>query len=79
MKPQFAEAAQRVLNDKIGALGVVDATIHESLAQQFDIKGFPTLKHFQKGTFKVDYNGKRTADDIHKFMKTNAAKKKDEL
>lgn len=79
IKPHFAEASQRILNDKIGALGVVDATVHEKLAHEFDIKGFPTLKLFQKGTFKTDYSGKRTSDDLYNFMKSNSLKKKDEL
>lgn len=79
LKPQFSEAAQRVARDKVGALGVIDATVHEKLAQEYDIKGFPTLKLFEKGSFKVDYNGKRTVDDIYKFMKSNSIKSKDEL
>ncbi|XP_055305084.1 protein disulfide-isomerase A5-like isoform X2 [Sitodiplosis mosellana] len=79
IKPQFSEVAQRVSKDKIGMLGAVDATVHENVAQKFDIKGFPTLKLFQKGSFKVDYNGKRTVDDIYKFMKSNSIKNKDEL
>lgn len=79
LKPPFSEASQRVLNDKIGALGVVDATVHENLAREYDIKGFPTLKLFQNGNFKTDYNGKRTAEDIYNFMKVNSIKKKDEL
>lgn len=79
LKPSFSEASKRVVSDNIGALGVVDATVHENLARKFDIKGFPTLKLFQKGVFKMDYNGKRTANDIYNFLKTNSLKKNDEL
>lgn len=79
IKPQYSEAAARVSKDKIGALGIVDATIHENLAQKFEIKGFPTLKLFQKGTFKSDYSGQRTVDDIYRFMRSNSVKNKDEL
>lgn len=79
LKPAYSEAAARVLKDKIGALGIVDATIHEKLAQKYDIKGFPTLKLFQKSSLKSEYNGQRTVDDIYKFMKLNAIKSKDEL
>lgn len=79
-KPQFSEAAQRVSRDKIGALGIVDATVQENLAQEFQIKSFPTLKLFQNGRLKTEFNGQRTVNDIYKFMKTNAvAQKKDEL
>lgn len=68
-----------MIKDKIGTLGIVDATIHEQLAQKFQIKGFPTLKLFQNGKLKTDYNGQRTVDDIYRFMKSNAVKNKDEL
>lgn len=81
MKPQFSEASQRVSRDKIGSFGVVDATVQEKLAQEFQIKSFPTLKLFQNGRLKTEFNGQRTVNDFHKFMKSNApaAKKKDEL
>lgn len=79
LKPAYSEASARVSKDKIGALSIVDATIHEKLAQKYDIKGFPTIKFFQKGSLKSEYSGQRTVDDIHKFMKLNAIKSKDEL
>jgi protein disulfide-isomerase A6 len=46
-------------------VGAVDATAHESLAQKYEVKGFPTIKIF--GSDKkspVDYQGERTADGI---------------
>lgn len=80
LKPQYSEASQRVTGDKIGALGIVDATVQEKLAQEFQIKSFPTLKLFQNGRLKTEFNGQRTVNDIYKFLKTNApTKKKDEL
>lgn len=79
-KPQFSEASERVSRDKIGSLGIVDATVQQNIAQEFQIKGFPTLKLFQNGRVKTEYNGQRTVNDVYKFMKTNApTKKKDEL
>lgn len=81
MKPQYSEASQRIARDKVGSLGIVDATVHEKLAQEFQIKSFPTLKLFQNGRLKTEFNGQRTVDDFYKFMKSNAPvpKKKDEL
>lgn len=79
MKPQFSEASQRVSKEKIGALGIVDATVDDNLAQEFNIKGYPTLKLFRKGSFKTDYNGKRTVDDMYRYMKSNVINNKDEL
>lgn len=43
----------------------VDADAERSLGERFDVKGFPTLKWFPKGsTTPVDYEGGRTADTI---------------
>lgn len=78
-KPEYSEAAQRIANDGIGTLGVVDATVHEALAQRYEINGFPTLKLFKNGVFKSEYDGKRTADDLYRFMKSHNTAKKDEL
>lgn len=80
MKPQYSEAAKRLAIDKAGLIGAVDATVHESLAREFNIKGFPTLKYFRNGSFKTDYNGKRTADAIYNFVKSDGVDSgKDEL
>lgn len=65
--------------EKSGSIGAVDATVHENLAREFNIKGFPTLKYFKNGSFKSDYNGKRTAEDIYKFVKSDGSSSKDEL
>lgn len=80
MKPQFSEAAKRVAKDKIGVLAAVDATTSEALSKKFSIQGFPTLKYFENGIFKADYEGKRTADDLYNFVKNSGkGTKKDEL
>lgn len=78
MKPQFSETAKKVLDEKLGVLGSVDATVNEGLVREYGIKSFPTLKYFVKGTFKSDYDGKRTVEDMYKFVKNNG-KSKDEL
>lgn len=44
-------------------LGKVDATIESSLAEEFGIRGYPTLKFFRNGN-PVEYTGGRTADEI---------------
>jgi len=50
----------------------VDATENQRLAQQFGVKGYPTIKYFEYGEGKTqnkaqDYQGGRTAPDIKNF------------
>ena len=43
----------------------MDATAHESLAQKYQIQGFPTLKIFGADKSRpIDYQGQRTAEAI---------------
>lgn len=46
----------------------VDADAHKSLAKEYSVSGFPTLKLLKDGKVS-DYSGGRTADDIVKFVK----------
>ena len=63
LAPEYEKAA-KVLNGVVKIVAV-DATAHESLAQKYQIQGFPTIKVF--GADKkapTDYQGQRTADGI---------------
>lgn len=63
LAPEYDRAAT-VLKGVVKVVAV-DATQHESLAQKYQIQGFPTLKIF--GVDKrspSDYQGQRTADAI---------------
>lgn len=44
-------------------MGKVDATEQGDLAEQFAIRGYPTLKFFRNGE-PIEYNGGRTEADI---------------
>lgn len=78
MKAAYSLAAQRLSNDKAGALAAVDATVSKALAKRFGVSGFPTLKYFENGEFKEDYQGKRTDDDLYNYVSL-AGNKKTEL
>ena len=62
LAPEWTRAAAE-LKGKM-KLGVVDATVHKQLAQQYGVQGFPTIKFFPAGKKSgrvEDYNGGRTA------------------
>ena len=67
LAPQWAQAA-RELKGKNVKLGALDATVHQSKAGQYGIKGYPTIKYFPAGSRSAssveDYDGGRTASDI---------------
>ncbi|XP_040204527.1 protein disulfide-isomerase A6 isoform X2 [Rana temporaria] len=66
LEPEWAAAAAEVAEQTKGKikLGAVDATVHQGLASRYGIRGFPTIKIFQKGEEPIDYEGGRTKADI---------------
>ncbi|XP_061101014.1 protein disulfide-isomerase A6 [Conger conger] len=66
LEPEWAAAASEVKEQTKGKvrLGAVDATVHQGLASRYGIRGFPTIKIFQKGEEPADYEGGRTRSDF---------------
>jgi protein disulfide-isomerase A6 len=66
LAPEWKKAAAE-LKGKV-KLGAVDATVHQSIAQQYQIQGYPTIKFFPSGkkdsSSAQEYDGGRTASDI---------------
>ncbi|KAJ8870415.1 hypothetical protein PR048_029437 [Dryococelus australis] len=62
LAPHWAKAATE-LKGKV-KLGALDATVHTSKAQQYDVNSYPTIKLFPSGKEAVDYTGGRTSGDI---------------
>ena len=59
-------------------MAAVDATKERALSDKFDVRGYPTLKHFLKGgTVIKDFQGARTKEGI--IAAVTAAPGKDEL
>ena len=57
------------------AIGAVDADVHKSLAGEYGIKGFPTIKLFYVDGGKIkssDYQGGRTAKEMINFVADKA-------
>ncbi|XP_020495383.2 protein disulfide-isomerase A2 [Labrus bergylta] len=72
LEPVYAEAAGKLKTEEPAVrLAKVDVTEEKELADEFDIKGFPTLKLFVKGDRKqpFDYTGKRSLEGIIQWMK----------
>jgi len=67
LAPEWEEAAKKLKGNV--KLGAVDATVHQSLASQYQVKGFPTIKVFPAGKNKKaqDYNGPREANGIVEY------------
>lgn len=64
LAPEYEKAATAL--EKQGStikLGKVDATIESTLAEEYSVRGYPTLKFFRNGN-EIEYNGGRTSDEI---------------
>ncbi|XP_055641781.1 protein disulfide-isomerase A5 isoform X2 [Toxorhynchites rutilus septentrionalis] len=80
MKPDFAEVANLLEKNAVsGKVAAVDCTQHTKTAERFEIQGFPTMKYFVRGKFIKNYEGKRTAQAMYDFIRSNGASGKDEL
>ncbi|KAL7102449.1 hypothetical protein ACP275_08G121400 [Erythranthe tilingii] len=60
------EKAATVLKG-VATIAALDADAHQSLAQEYGIKGFPTIKVFSPGKPPVDYQGARDIKPIAEF------------
>jgi protein disulfide-isomerase A6 len=51
----------------VATVAAIDADAHQSAAQDYGIKGFPTIKVFVPGKAPIDYQGARDAKSIANF------------
>lgn len=70
MAPDWAKLGKKYKDHERVLIGDVDATIHSALAQEYGVRGYPTLKVFMAGDVE-DYSGGRTLKDLKKFVEDN--------
>jgi protein disulfide-isomerase A1 len=71
LAPHYAKAAQELAQTNPNVkLCKVDATVEKGLASKFEIRGFPTLQFFVKGSSTpIKYEGGRTTPEIINWLK----------
>lgn len=68
MEPEFSAAATQLREEGADIfLGKVDATQETKLAEDFEVRGYPTIKFFINGQ-PIEYTGGRKADQIRSWL-----------
>jgi protein disulfide-isomerase A1 len=79
MAAGYSKLAKRMKTEENGIpIAKVDATVENTLAEQFGVKGFPTLKFFIDGQ-PVDYSGAREEDAIYNWISKKTGPSTSEL
>jgi protein disulfide-isomerase-like protein len=66
-KPEF----EKVMQKAKGKAHMIDCDAHQDIAQEYGIKGFPTIRYYPRGPkngMHKEYQGNRTAEDMLQFI-----------
>jgi protein disulfide-isomerase A6 len=73
LEPEWKIASDTFLPSDDVVIAAVDATENMELADKYEVKGYPTIKYFPKGsTTAQEYGGGRTADTIVSWVNEKA-------
>lgn len=72
-KPGYAEAAT-ALKGSGAVVAAVDATVHRKVAEEYEVKGYPTVFHFAGGEKQGKYEGARDAEGVISFLSNKVGK-----
>lgn len=74
LAPAYEAAAKRLKkNNPPVSLAKVDATVESSLAERYEVQGYPTIKVFKKGmATPIDFDGPRDEQGIVDFLRERA-------
>jgi len=74
LAPEYEKAAQALQAEGHVVIAKMDADKYKDIPSKYDVKGYPTLKFFPRGSSKTptEYDSERTAEGIVKFMNKKA-------
>lgn len=70
LAPAWEELAKAFEKDEQVKIAKVDCTQHQSVCQEYEIKGYPTLAYFRAGRKVETYKGARTLSELKEFVTT---------
>ncbi|CRK96813.1 CLUMA_CG009948, isoform B [Clunio marinus] len=82
LAPTWQQLAEKFVGDADVKIAKVDCTLQDNreLCSEQDVNGFPTLYIYKNGDKVTEYNGSRSLDDLHNFVKSHISEKaRDEL
>jgi len=70
LAPAWDELAKKFEKDEQVKIAKVDCTQHQSVCQEHEVRGYPTLAYFRNGRKVETYKGARTLAELTDFVNT---------